>query len=106
VFTNEGTCVAHGLDAGHVGLTLAGVLRRLGVRGAPADLNAQFVAAAQAGGGWVQVRLPPIVVCSYRRRRRRRRRRRCLWSPLFVVAVGVVVDVVFDIVDIVFVVWD
>lgn len=54
VFDFSGRCVAHGADETFVGLTLPEVLARTqngGVDGA--QLHRRFVAAAEAGGGWV-----------------------------------------------------
>ena len=59
VFSYDGTCVAHGADDSFVGLSLKQVFERSHIEegGAAAlkgeDLHRRFVAAAEAGGGWV-----------------------------------------------------
>ena len=59
VFSYDGTCVAHGADDSFVGLSLKQVFERSHIEegGAAAlkgeELHRRFVAAAEAGGGWV-----------------------------------------------------
>ena len=56
VFDYSGRCVAHGADERFVGLTLAQVMERsknLSSDGDGEALHRRFVAAAEAGGGWV-----------------------------------------------------
>ena len=56
VFDYSGRCVAHGADERFVGLTLAQVMERsknLSSDGDGEALHKRFVAAAEAGGGWV-----------------------------------------------------
>ncbi|KAL3927154.1 MAG: hypothetical protein SGPRY_002956 [Prymnesium sp.] len=54
VYEYSGCCVAHGADSSFVGLTLAEVLERTNNRSLDGqELHQRFVAAAEAGGGWV-----------------------------------------------------
>ena len=56
VFGYDGLCVAHGADERFAGLTLAQVMERSQIGHGSLkgeDLHRRFVAAAEAGGGWV-----------------------------------------------------
>jgi len=54
VYEYSGRCVAHGADPSFVGLTLREVLERTeNTRLDGEELHKRFVAAAEAGGGWV-----------------------------------------------------
>ena len=49
----DGVCVAHGADQAFVGLHLKDVLRKIHVEGDGEALHKRFLAAAEAGGGFV-----------------------------------------------------
>jgi len=55
IFSYEGaTCIAHGADPSFAGLSLSAVLSRTNNREVDGDaLHRRFIAAAEAGGGWV-----------------------------------------------------
>jgi hypothetical protein len=54
VFSYDGVCVSHGENSEFVGLTLSAVLERTDNRKVNGEsLHARFVAASEAGGGWI-----------------------------------------------------